>query len=81
MKVLFSHRFLRQYASAPAVIQKAFDKQCAFLLQDLHHPSLHAKKYHEAIGVWQARINRNWRFYFTIEGEEYRLHDIKPHPK
>jgi len=26
-------------------------------------------------------VNRNWRFYFTIEGDEYRLHEIKVHPK
>jgi len=42
---------------------------------------LRAKKYDEALGLWQARVNRTWRFYFTIEGQEYRLHDMKPHPK
>jgi hypothetical protein len=26
-------------------------------------------------------VNRHWRFYFTIENEEYRLHDIRSHPK
>jgi hypothetical protein len=31
--------------------------------------------------VWQARVTRTWRFYFTIEGQEYHLHDMKPHPK
>jgi len=81
MRVRYSQRFLRQYASAPAEVQKAFDKQCGFLLENLSHPSLRAKKYDEALGLWQARVNRNWRFYFTMEGAEYLLHDIRPHPK
>ena len=81
MRVRYSQRFLRQYASASAEVRKAFDKQVGFLLENLSHPSLRAKKYDEALGLWQARVNRNWRFYFTIENEEYRLHDIRPHPK
>jgi len=35
----------------------------------------------KALGLWQARVNRNWRFYFTIENDEYRLHSIRHHPK
>jgi hypothetical protein len=26
-------------------------------------------------------VNRKWRFYFTIEDDEYHLHEIKAHPK
>ncbi|MGA2196536.1 MAG: hypothetical protein ABSH40_14835 [Bryobacteraceae bacterium] len=67
--------------SAPPAVQKTFFKQLLFLEQNLHHPSLHAKKYDESIGLWQARVNLGWRFYFTIESQEYHLHEIKPHPK
>ena len=81
MKARYSKRFLQQYANAPAEVQKAFDKQSSLLLENPSHPSLRAKKYDEAIGLWQARVNRTWRFYFTIEGQEYHLHDMKPHPK
>jgi hypothetical protein len=31
--------------------------------------------------VWQARINRDWRFYFRIEGDVYYILDLMPHPK
>jgi plasmid maintenance system killer protein len=51
------------------------------LLQDLHHPSLHAKKYDEARDVWQARVNYTWRFYFRIEGTAYLMEEITHHPK
>ncbi len=32
-------------------------------------PGLHSKKYDEARDIWQARVTRDWRFYFTIEGD------------
>ncbi|HYQ87366.1 MAG TPA: hypothetical protein VES59_09015 [Bacteroidota bacterium] len=77
----YSDRFLRSYESAPANIQRAFDRRLLFLARDLRHPSLRAKKYDEARGIWQARVTKGWRFYFTIEGGTYHLHDIIPHPK
>jgi hypothetical protein len=63
------------------VVQLAFDKQSLLLLQNLRHPSLHAKKYNEAEDLWQARVTASWRFYFKIEGDTYRLEEIKAHPK
>ena len=66
---------------APASVRTRFYKQLAFLEANLRHPSLRAKKYDEVSGVWQARVDRNWRFYFTIEGDEYHLHEIRARPK
>jgi hypothetical protein len=42
---------------------------------------LQAKKYDEARGIWQARVTRSWRFYFTIEDDIYTLRTIRAHPK
>lgn len=56
-------------------------KQFEFLVADLRHPSLRAKKYDEATGLWQARISRNWRFYFFIIRDVYFIVSIKKHPK
>jgi hypothetical protein len=47
----------------------------------LRHPSLRAKKYDTPENLWQARVDRNWRFYFKIEGDEYAIFAITPHPK
>ena len=69
------------YQAAPAPVQRAFDKQVRFLAANLHHPSLHAKKYDESRDIWQARVNRDWRFYFTVTGDTYTIEDIMPHPK
>jgi hypothetical protein len=51
----------------------------AFLFDDIRHPSLRAKKYDAE--RWQARVARDWRFYFRIEGDTYLLLDIMRHPK
>ncbi|MEK7561014.1 MAG: hypothetical protein AAB539_03610 [Patescibacteria group bacterium] len=81
MNVRSTSRFERRYAKAPAHIRKLFDQKLIFLLQNLRHPSLRAKKYDEAQDIWQARVNRGWRFYFYIEGDTYHLIDITQHPK
>ena len=39
------------------------------------------KKYDEVQDVWQARINDDWRFYFTIARGTYTISSIIPHPK
>ena len=80
MLVRVSERFRRSYENVPPAIQRTFHRKLEFLLQDLRHPSLRAKKYDEARDLWQARVTRGWRFYFTIEGDTYRLHDIIAHP-
>ena len=74
-----SERFKRSFKKFPRVIQEAFYKQIEYLLVDLQHPSLRPKKYNEVLGLWQARVNRNVRFYFLIEGETYSLVDIEKH--
>ena len=40
-----------------------------------------AKKYDEAKDRWQARVNKDWRFYFTIVDDSYRILKLIPHPK
>src|SRR5579859_5160207 len=69
MTARYSYRFLRQYAAAPAEVRKAFDKQIRFLLENLNHPSLRARKYDEALDLWQARVNKSWRFYFPLKAK------------
>lgn len=81
MRWQHSERSRKSYQAAPPAVQKAFDKQVRWLATNLHHPSLRAKKYDESHDIWQARVNRDWRFYFTIAGDTYCIEDIIPHPK
>jgi len=77
----FTPKFAKSYYSLPGNIQSKFNKQLGYLLNNIRHPSLRAKKYIESSGVWQARVDDNVRFYFKIEGDIYILIDIKNHPK
>ena len=81
MKLSYTGSALDTLSSLPLPIRKAFYKQAGFLVQNLHHPSLRAKKYSEAEDKWQARVNLNWRFYFRIVGDSYVVSDIISHPK
>ncbi len=80
MIVTLSQSVLEAWTEAPVPVQKAFLKQLNYLVRNLNHPSLRAKKYDEATNFWQARVNDDWRFYFKIEGDEYRVFKLIPHP-
>lgn len=81
MELIRSVRFERSYAKAPQQVQRAFDKQSLLLLHNLHHPSLRARKYDEGRNLWQARVNKSWRFCFLVQDDAYYIVDIIPHPK
>lgn len=81
MRVELTDQFLAQYDEAEAGVQKAVQKQLGLLKHNVRHPSLHAKKFDEAGDIWQARINRSWRFYFQIHKDTYRILEMKAHPK
>jgi hypothetical protein len=48
MTASFTLRFRRRYQKLSEDRQATFDKQLAFLISNLRHPSLRAKKYNEA---------------------------------
>ncbi len=55
MKLRFTEKADKDYAGLPVAIRKALAKRLRFLLGNFKHPSLHAKKYSEALDIWQAR--------------------------
>ena len=81
MNIRYNPLATKAFADAPPHVQKAFLKQAGFLVHNLRHPSLRAKKYDETNDRWQARVNQDWRFYFTIEDDTFVILDIIPHPK
>lgn len=81
MKISFTNKFIEKYHSLPEEIQQKVNKQINSLLRNLRHPSLRAKKYDKKRDIWQARVNRSYRFYFLIRGDTYILLEIRPHPK
>jgi plasmid maintenance system killer protein len=81
MQLGYTRLAIRQLERASFPTRRLFYKQAELLRQNLRHPSLHAKKYDEAENVWQARVNRRWRFYFVVRGNVYLILSVIPHPK
>lgn len=81
MRFFLSSKAEAEYNALPGRIRIAFDKQVEFLLADLHYPSLRAKKYDEHLDRWQARVTRDYRFYFQIVDDVYVIVAIIKHPK
>jgi mRNA-degrading endonuclease RelE of RelBE toxin-antitoxin system len=81
MKVDYSERAGRTLDGLTPQLRKAVYKQVKLLEQNLRHPSLRAKKYDESRNIWQARVNKDWRFYFLIQDDVCYIIDIIPHPK
>ncbi|XKT74480.1 MAG: hypothetical protein ACJKTH_00060 [Patescibacteria group bacterium UBA2163] len=80
MKIQLAGSAVKQFKAFPKQVQKKTRKQFGYLLEDFHHPSLNAKKYKGYEGVWQARIDKQWRFYFHIVEPHYVVVSIITHP-
>jgi mRNA interferase RelE/StbE len=81
VKVVLSPRAIEAIKTAPADARKAFYKQIDLLRENLRHPSLRVKKLDGSGNIWQARVNRDWRFYFVTAEDRYLVTNIIPHPK
>ena len=78
MRVKLARRFQRSFKQAPRRVRKDFAKQVDFLLENIKHPSLRTKKYDAVRNIWQARVNRDWRFYFVKKNDTYVCIDPSP---
>ena len=79
MKIIYHPNFPKSLKNFPVSVKSKFKKQIFYLLTNIRHPSLRAKKYEESTGVWQARVDKSVRFYFLIEKDTYILLDIRYH--
>lgn len=79
MNLDYTPKFNKNFKQFPKSIREKFYKQVSFLLSNIRHPSLHAKKFEESTGIWQARVDKSARFYFLIEKGVYILIDIRFH--
>ena len=78
-RVEMTPHFIRSFITMPQDVQKAFGKQLGLLFQNSAHSSLDLKLYDKAQGIWQARVTREYRFYFTAKGDLSSLQEIKAH--
>jgi hypothetical protein len=81
VRLLFTSRFDRAFHKARVPFSGHSKNRLSSWLKTCVTLSLRAKKYNEAEDKWQARVNRDWRFYFRIVDDSYIVTDIMRHPK
>ena len=81
MEIEFTARARKDFDSLQPKVKAQARKQLALLCDNLRHPSLRAKKYDEPNDIWQGRVNQDYRFYFRIIDNRYRILMIIRHPK
>jgi len=82
MRARYTDDFRYAYSVAPETIQKIVDKQIHLLLNNFRHPSLQSHLWPpHGPGRYQARINKQWRFYYYLDGDIYIIYWLQKHPK
>jgi len=73
MRLHTTEPFIEDYERLPERLQRRADRALAFLLGNLRHPSLRARKLgdqrdSEGRDMWYARVTQGYRFTFAMEG-------------
>lgn len=80
MKIIRTAPFERDYKKLPTRTRKKFEKALRFLVRDPLHPSLRAKKMKPKWrGIWEARVNRFYRFTYKKKNDTVILRTVGPH--
>lgn len=69
-KIKLTRRFLKSFARLPKAIQEKIKKQIALLAENPRHPSLRTKPVQGADGIYEARIDRNYRLTYERETDD-----------
>ena len=78
MKLKFTSVASKQVEKLPKEIVKKFYKQALYLLDNPRHPSLRARKM-SGEDKFEARIDRQYRFTFYLEGDSAVILSVGPH--
>jgi len=78
MKLSFTSLFKRDFNKLPETIKRRTEGALRLLVSNPHHPSLRIKKIKGNIlkgyeNIFEARITRDYRFFFLIETDTYTL--------
>lgn len=80
-KIDFSETAENSYKKLPLSIKKKADRQLKRIMIDSRHPSLRVKKIRGTRDKFEARIDRNYRFAFSMKEKNIYIHTLGPHDK
>ena len=69
-KIRFTRRFLKSFARLPAAVQEKVKKQIALLAEDPRHPSLQTKPIQGAAGIYEARVDIDYRMTYERDADD-----------
>lgn len=69
-KIKFTRRFLKSFARLPKPVQEKIKKQIALLAENPRHPSLQTKPIQGALGIYEARIDIDYRLTYEREADD-----------
>jgi addiction module RelE/StbE family toxin len=69
-KIRFTRRFLKSFARLTASVQGKIKKQIALLAENPRHPSLQSKPIQGATGIYEARVDRDYRMTYERDADD-----------
>ena len=79
-KIQLTERFQKSYASLPYMIQDKAKNKLRLLAENPSYPSLQTKPVEGAPGIYEARVDRNYRLtYERLPGDILLLRVIGAH--
>ena len=69
-KIKFPRRFLKSFAHLPRPVQEKIKKQLALLAENPRHPSLQTKPIQGAPGIYEARVDSDYRFTYERDADD-----------
>jgi len=78
-QLFYTKKFIKTYRKLSPPIRKKVDKQISLLTKNLRHPSIRTKKLQGYDDVWEGRVDRSYRFVFSIETNTIILLRVGPH--
>jgi mRNA-degrading endonuclease RelE of RelBE toxin-antitoxin system len=81
-EIRVAKRFQREYSELPKNIQRKVDKAIRLLAGNMRYPSLHTKPVQGAPGVYEARVDDQYRMtYERLPGDILQLRVVGLHDK
>ena len=72
-RIKFTKRFLKLFACLPAPIQAKVKKQISLLAENPRHPSLQTKPIQGISGIYEARVDQDYRLTYARETDDTLL--------
>jgi mRNA interferase RelE/StbE len=69
-KIKLTGRFLKSFARLPAPVQEKVKKQLRLLAEDPRHPSLQSKPIQGAPGIYEARVDIDYRMTYERDADD-----------